>query len=308
MLFMKLKKVLVTGSSGTIGTRLCEKLLELGYDVTGIDKVQNKWNSAVGKITIVRDLTKEDSLRDIDKDFSLVIHLAANARVYNLVINPSQAMENIQMLFNVLEFSRKSKIKRFIFASSREVYGKVDKEVLSEQDASLDNCESPYTASKVGGEALVQAYKRCYGIDSITFRFSNVYGMYDESDRIVPLFIRQLKAKKDLIIYGKEKMLDFTYIDDTISGIISAIENFDIVKNDVFNLSNGKGTYILQLAKLLQNHLNTKTRIIIKENRTGEILKYIADTTRARNRLGYDPKVEIEEGIRRSIEWYSKHP
>jgi UDP-glucose 4-epimerase len=304
---MLVKKILVTGSSGTIGTRLCEKLLERNYSVTGVDKDPNSWNDRIDKLTIIGDLRDKKTLERLPKDFDAVIHLAANARVYNLVTDPSLARDNLETLFNTLDFCKKSGIKRFIFASSREVYGNTDKTTYSENEAHIDNCESPYTASKIGGEAMIHAYRRCYGVDFIIARFSNVYGMYDKSDRLIPLFIRQINEKKDLTIYGREKMLDFTYIDDIISGMMKCIEKFDSVKNNVYNLSSGKGISILEVAELIRNKMGSKNKVVIRENRTGEVVKFVADISKARKALGYEPNVMIDEGITRTIEWYRSH-
>lgn len=304
---MAIKRILVTGSSGTIGTRLCEKLTEEGYNVVGVDLKHNKWNKNVDKITLIADLRDGRQIDRLPKDFDLVIHLAANARVYNLVVEPSLAMDNFLMLFNMLEFCRRNKVNKFMFASSREVYGNSKKDMHNEEEAYVKNCESPYTASKIGGEALINSYRQCYGINFVITRFSNVYGMYDESDRVVPLFIKLTKQNKDLIVFGKDKYLDFTYIDDTISGLMIIISNFDKIQNDVFNIAYGEGVSILDTAKIIQKELKSKNKIIIKDNRTGEVVRFVADITKAKRMLGFKPKVNITEGVRRSIEWYNKN-
>src|SRR3989344_5006304 len=193
-------KILVTGSSGTIGTRLCEKLLAEGHTVVGADWEPCKWQPAVEKIRVDIDLRKREEYSKLPTDVELIIHLAANARVYELVQHPDRAMDNLQDTFNILEFARANGIKKLMFASSRETYGNIhlpEGEKYSEDKAHFMTCESPYTASKIGGEALFEAYKRCYGMDVIIFRFSNVYGMYDDSIRVVPLFIRQARANEE---------------------------------------------------------------------------------------------------------------
>jgi nucleoside-diphosphate-sugar epimerase len=301
---MIIKKILVTGSSGTIGTRLCEKLLEENYEIIGIDKRSNKWNDKINRLTVIGNLRDKQTLEKLPKDVDLVIHLAANARVYNLVVDPSLARDNFEILFNTLEFCRKNKIKKFIFASSREVYGNSKQIVHTENEARVENCESPYSASKIGGEALVRSYQQCYAINFIIIRFSNVYGMHDDSDRVVPLFIKLTKENKDLVVYGKEKLLDFTYIDDAISGIMGCIKNFDQAQNNVFNIASGKGTSIIEPAQLIQRYMGGKSKIILKETRTGEVMKFIADISKAKEKLGYRPKTAIEEGIKKSIKWY----
>lgn len=301
---MSIKKILVTGSSGTVGTRLCEKLSEENYEIVGVDLNPNKWNDRINELTIIGDLRSKQTFENLPEDVDLVIHLAANARVYNLVIDPSLARDNFETLFNTLEFCRKGNIKKFIFASSREVYGNSKQIIHTENEAYVRNCESPYTASKIGGEALIHAYQQCYGINFIITRFSNVYGMYDDSDRVIPLFIKLTKENKDLVVYGKEKLLDFTYIDDTISGVLKCVENFDQVKNDVFNIASGEALSIIEVAQLIRKYTDSKNKIIIKENRTGEVVKFIADISKVTQKLSYEPKTTIDEGIKKSIEWY----
>jgi UDP-glucose 4-epimerase len=300
----EVEKILVTGSSGTIGTALCKALLEKGYEVVGIDIKHNKWSEKVNGITIISDLRDKNFFNELPDDFDMIIHLAANARVYNLVVNPSLARDNFDIIYNILEYCRKEDMKRFVFASSREVYGNSDKIFHSEDEAYVRNCESPYTASKIAGEALVHAYHQCYGINFIILRFSNVYGMYDESDRIVPLFIKLTKENKNLIVYGEDKLLDFTYIDDAISGVLKSVENFDYVKNDVFNIASGEGVSLIDVAQLIQKYMAAKNKIVIKENRTGEVKKFVAAISKAKEKLGFKSKTTIDEGLKKSIKWY----
>ncbi|MSR86788.1 NAD-dependent epimerase/dehydratase family protein [Candidatus Peribacteria bacterium] len=301
-------KILVTGSSGTIGTRLCETLLQRSYDVMGVDWTKNKWQPAVNSITTLVDLRDEGATQNINADgVDVIVHLAANARVYDLVGDPARARDNIITTFNVLEFARKKGIRKVLFASSRECYGNLPARKFKESLARIENCESPYTASKIAGEALVESYTRCYGIDHIIFRFSNVYGMYDDSDRIVPLFIRKMRATEPVMIFGEDKCLDFTYIDDTVEGIIAAILKFDTVKNQTFNLAYGEGTALLALAKSLKRLLKSKSEVTLGASRTGEVVRYVADITKAKEALGYDPKVGFRDGIQKSVEWYTRN-
>ncbi len=298
-------KILVTGSSGTIGTRLCERLLDEGRTVIGIDWTQNKWQKRVQDITHLIDLRDEKALKAAEiPEADIIIHLAANARVYELVEHPEQARDNFLTLFNMLEFARTRGVKKFIFASSRESYGNIGADKYKEDMVRVENCESPYTASKIGGEALVEAYHRCYGIDHVTFRFSNVYGMYDDSVRVVPLFLRLARANELLTVFGKEKCLDFTYIDDTVAGIIAAIDKFETAKNDVYNLAYGEGTTILKLAEDVIKLTGSSSKITMGQPRTGEVIRYVADVSKAKKKLGYEPKIGFDEGIRKTVEWY----
>ena len=295
------QRILITGSSGTIGTRLFECLLTNGYPVRGTDIRPNNWNKNLNRLTILGDLCKSEELKNLPHDLDIVIHLAANARVYNLVLNPKLARDNFEMLFNILEYCRMNDIEKFIFSSSREVYGNSGRSICTEEDALVKNCESPYTASKIGGEALVHAYHQCYGIDFIITRFSNVYGMYDDSDRVIPLFIRQTLNNEDLKIYGKNKMLDFTYIDDTVDGIIKCIQHFSKVKNSVFNIASGKSVPIIEIAEQIIQSMNGKNSVVLKNNRRGEVIQSSIDISKAHQELGYSPKTQIHEGIKKTL-------
>jgi len=300
-------KILITGSSGTIGTRLFEHLLP-EHEVVGTDIVQNKWQPELNTCTIRLDLRKGEALDSLPADLDLVINLAANARVYELVKDPQRALDNILINFNVMEFMRRNSIGKIIFASSRETYGNIMAEkAIAEDTVRLENCESPYSASKITGEALAHAYSKVYGIDAVIVRFSNVYGMYDDSDRVIPLWLRQCLSGEDMIIYGKEKVLDFTYIDDTVAAVTSIIDRFDQVKGNTFNIASGKGVNLLSIARQIKELLKASSHIIEDNNRPGEVWKFEADISRARRLLNYEPKIDIEEGLKKTAAWYQKH-
>jgi len=302
-----MNQILVTGSSGTIGTRLCELMRAHGMKFVGVDRRANKWQPAVNECTLLGDLCDRKLIKTLPKDVDVVIHLAANARVYNLVLDPDLALENIQAAYNVLEYCRINGIKKIIFASSREVYGNGDEPCRREDQVDIRRCESTYTASKICGEALIEAYHRCYRLDYVITRFSNVYGMYDDSDRVVPLFIRHAQEDRDLVIYGGQKMLDFTYIDDTVAGIIQCLRQFEQAKNNVFNIATGQGARIVDLARMVVEHLASRSRLVIRENRTGEVVQFVADISKAARLLQYRPATSLEEGVRKAIRWYTRH-
>ena len=302
-----ISKILLTGSSGTIGTRLFEKLLQMKYRVVGVDKKTNKWIPSLNEKTITTNLLEKGNLERLPKSVDLIVDFAANARVYELVKNPNLALENMILTFNVLEFARKNGIEKIIFSSSREIYGNLTEEnSITEDKLRIENCESPYSASKITAEALIHAYKRIYGIDFVIVRFSNVYGMYDDSDRVIPLWIKQTLENEDLTVFGKDKILDFTYTDDVVDGVIKIIEKFDRVKGRTVNIASGKGMKLTFVANKIKNLLGGKNKIIIKENRPGEVWKFQANISKARKLLGYEPKVDIDNGLMRTINWYKK--
>jgi len=297
-------RILVTGSSGTIGTRLFEQLVR-HHEVIGVDSRQNRWHPYLNDHTINADLRKEEEISRLPENIDLVIHLAANARVYELVKEPRLALDNMLINFNVLEFIREKGVNRMIFASSRETYGNIKAQgAITEEMARIENCESPYSASKEAGEALTHAYSRVYGMEFIMARFSNVYGMYDDSDRVIPLWIRQTLKGDDLIVYGQDKVLDFTYIDDATDGIIRMIDRFDNVKGNTINIAYGRGVSLVSVAQGIRELLKANNEIVIEESRPGEVWRFEADLSRAKTLLDCQPKVGIEDGLKRTIEWY----
>ena len=304
---MSRDSILLTGSSGTVGTELALQLLDSGYDIHGVDVAENRWSDRVNDVTKLVDLRDEDAVADLKADVDMIVHLGANARVHQLVRNPERARDNFDMTFNVLEFARRNEIEKFIFSSSREVYGNKGKLIYDEEDTYTDSCESPYTASKIGGEAMVKAYEKCYDINTSLLRFSNVYGRYDNSNRVVPLFIAQAVRGQDLTVYGADKVLDFTYIDDCVSGITKVIESFEKVQGTTLNIASGEGISLLELARTVVDTVNANVDVHVESNRTGEVSRYVADISRANRLIGYSPKYSFAEGIEETIEWYLNH-
>ena len=250
-------------------------------------------------------MRESETFNQIKGDIDMIVHLAANARVYRLVKDPNLARDNFLTTYNVCEFARKNKIDKIIFSSSREVYGNSGKIIHNENESFVKHCESTYTATKIGGEALLHSYNQCYGIDIIILRFSNVYGRYDFSDRVVPLFILKALKNEDLTIYDKNKVLDFTYIDDTVNGIMRSILHFNKAMNKTYNIATGVGFPLEDIARFIIKNTGSKSRMIFKENRTGEVIRFIADISEARSILSYEPKINLETGLIKTISWYS---
>src|SRR5918911_161334 len=306
-------RVLITGSSGQIGTNLALQLLDAGHDVFGIDRRVNPWTERI--VTLLQDLAAP--YRDFAGGIGgvpyppcdLVVPLAANAKVHELVQHPHRAMENIALTFNVLEYCRHNHLP-MIFASSREVYGDIHRYITEEQQADFSFTESPYSASKVAGEALVYSYARCYGLRYLVFRFSNVYGRYDNDiermERVIPLFIRAMRRGEPVTVYGQEKTLDFTYVDDCVDGIVAGIERLlsGQITNQTINLAYGQGNTLVRMAELIAEALGVPAKINVEPSkRVGEVTRYIADISKAIELLGYQPRVPLEEGIRRAVAW-----
>ncbi|UCG61846.1 MAG: NAD-dependent epimerase/dehydratase family protein [Candidatus Zixiibacteriota bacterium] len=300
-----IKTVMVTGSSGTVGTALVQELMAKKYDVIPLDIRHSYWDPRIERKTVFHDLRRPLDNLKLRKKPDLIVHLASNARVHDLVVDPQKALDNYVMTHNVLEFARMKGIKRFVFASSREVYGESRlHEKRREESTHVTKIKSPYTASKFASEALIHAYDECYGIKPVIVRLSNVYGRFDVSERAVPLFIYYAVRNRDISIFGREKKLDFTYTDDAIDGLVLIVRKFDRVAPNTLNLTAGKAARIIDVARLIIDRVASKSRILLGKKRTGEISTFVADISRARRLLGYRPKVSLEVGIERNIEWY----
>lgn len=305
-------RLLITGSSGQIGTNLALRLIEEGHFVFGVDKRLNPWTDRFRYI-----------LQDLAGNFAnyrggiggveypavdAVVHLAANAKVHQLVAEPHRAMENIQITYNVLEYCRQNQLP-ILFSSSREVYGDIHRYITEEGAANFSFTESTYSASKISGEALIYSYARCYGLPYLVFRFSNVYGRYDNDiermERVIPKFIRRIALGQPITVYGRDKVLDFTYVDDCVDGVVAGIARLlsGEVRNETINLAYGEGNSLLRLVELISGTLGKVPEVRVEPPLVGEVTHYVADISKARALLGYVPKVPLDEGIRRAVEW-----
>lgn len=306
-------RVLITGSSGQIGTNLALRLINEGHTVFGVDRRANPWTDRFP--TLLQDLAAPQ--REFRGGIGgapyppsdVVVHLAANAKVHELVEQPHRALENINLSFNVLEYCRANQLP-IIFSSSREVYGDIHRYITEEASADFNYTESPYSASKIAGEALIYSYARCYGLPYIVFRFSNVYGRYDNDiermERVIPLFIRRIGRGEPVTVYGREKVLDFTYVDDCVDGIVRGIERLlsGAVVNRTINLAYGEGNTLIRMAELVGEALGARPEIRVEPaKRPGEVSYYVADISLARELLGFTPRVPLAEGIRRAVAW-----
>lgn len=309
-------RIIITGSSGQIGTNLALRLLRDGHTVFGVDRRVNTWTDAFP--TLLQDLSApyRDFVGGIGgapyPPCDIVVHLAANAKVHELVEYPHRALENIIVTFNVLEYCRANNLP-IVFSSSREVYGDIHRYITEEEQANFKFTESPYSASKISGEALIYSYARCYHMRYLIFRFSNVYGRYDDDiermERVIPLFIRRISRGEPVTVYGKEKILDFTFVDDCVEGIYRGMDNLlsGKVYNHTINLAYGEGNSLVHMAELIGNALQVTPEIKVEPaKRPGEVTHYVANIGLARKLLDYTPQVSLEKGIPQAVSWATR--
>lgn len=302
-------RVLITGSSGQIGTNLSLALLAAGHQVRGIDNRPNPWTG-----DIVTDIVDLAALSAAPGSYAppwrpdCTVHLAAHAKVYQLVLEPRKALENVQMASAALELARAAG-SPVVFGSSREVYGDIRRHMTEEAMADFAVAESPYSASKIAGEAFCYAYARCYGLPVLVLRFSNVYGRFDNDaermERVIPLFLRRIADGQPITVYGRGKMLDFTYVDDCVRGIVAGVEAVagGKIAQDTINLAYGQGNTLEDLVGFLEQALGQTADVTWEPSRVGEVTRYVADLTKARQLLGYQPQVPLSAGIDRYVAW-----
>ncbi|MEW6252973.1 MAG: NAD-dependent epimerase/dehydratase family protein [Planctomycetota bacterium] len=300
-------RVLITGSSGQIGTNLGLALLERGDQVVGVDCRPNTWTDRIP--TALTDLSRcPPGEVPAEGRFDAVVHLAAHAKVFELVEQPHRAMHNVEMCFNVLEYCRRTRTP-LLFGSSREVYGDIHRHVTDEAQADFVVAESPYSASKIAGEAFIYSYAQCYELPYLVLRFSNVYGRYDcdldRLERVIPLFIRRIADGTPIVVYGREKVLDFTYVDDCTAGVVAAIDALAAgrVSQQTFNIAYGQGATLVDLVNIIGLALGKEPNVRYEPSRAGEVTRYVADISKARQLLGYEPQTPLTAGIPRAIRW-----
>jgi UDP-glucose 4-epimerase len=306
-------RALITGSSGQIGTNLALSLLGDDHFVFGIDIRPNPWTDAFE--TLLQDLSVpyqsfSEGIGHVQypQDLDVVVHFAAHAKVHELVEEPFRALENVTMTYNVLEFCRRNDLP-VIFSSSREVYGDIHRYITEESYADFAFTESPYSASKISGEALIYAYAQCYDLPYLVFRFSNVYGRYDNDlqrmERVIPLFIRKISRGEPITIYGEDKVLDFTYVDDCISGVRAGIDRLvsGDEANQTINLAYGQGNSLVKMARYVGEALGVEPEMSIEPSRVGEVTHYVANIGKARALLDYEPTTSLREGIHKAAAW-----
>jgi UDP-glucose 4-epimerase len=231
--------------------------------------------------------------------------------VHELVKEPNRALENIIMTFNVLEFCRQNNLP-ILFSSSRETYGDIKRFITEESHADFAVAESPYAASKLSGEAMIYSYAKCYGLKYLVFRFSNVYGRYDNDikrmERVIPLFIHRISHDEPITVYGKGKILDFTYVDDCVSGVAAGIDLLvsDKPANQTINLAYGQGNSLIAMTEFISEALGKTPKMTIEPSLVGEVTHYVANIGKAHALLNYAPKTPLKEGIQKAVAWSTK--
>lgn len=312
------KKVLITGATGFIGSWLTEELINKGATVSvlikkddplGTDAIKHLIDSTT---QIYGDIRDKEVIEKSVKDQEFIFHLAAVTQVIYAKNNPVEAFEvDAGGTFNILEAMRKSDTNQFlVYASTDKVYGEPVYVPIDENHPLLG--KSPYDASKIAADRLVYAYKMTYGLNTGIVRWSNTIGGRDANFlRAAPDFITSILNNKNPVIRGNGKHIrDYMYITDAVDGILKIAENSNISNGEAFNIGTEKPTSVLELANKIIKLIGQEGKmepIILGKPTVGEIdVQYLA-CKKAKQKLGWEPKVNLEESLLKTIQWYSEN-
>ena len=312
--------ILVTGAAGFIGSNLCEKLINDGHFVVGVDNFDNFYPINFKKLNVSEllynekfkfyesDIRCKEALGEIftSHDIQVVVHLAAKAGVRPSIESIAEYYDvNLNGTVNLLECMRNFHVKKMLFASSSSIYGNNPKVPFSEYDR-VDHPISPYAASKKSGELLCHVYYHLYNFDITCLRFFTVYGPRQRPDLAIHKFTNLIEQGKAIPFYGDgSTSRDYTYIDDIVEGIKCALKRLDGF--NIYNLGESKVITLKYLIEVIEQSLRKKAILNRLPLQDGDVTRTFADISKARSELGYDPKYNFENGIRKFIEWYKSN-
>jgi UDP-glucose 4-epimerase len=308
-----MKKYVVTGGAGFIGSALVRGLLAMGDgSVEVIDNLstgrQQNLTEVSSRITFHQvDLRNFEAIRPLISTADTVFHLAAIPSVPKSIVDPVPSHEsNIDGTFNVLRACVEGRVRKVVYAASSSAYG--DTEELPKVEIMSPNPKSPYAAQKLMGEYYCSAFSSCYGLDATSLRFFNVYGPRQDPGSpysgVISVFMTSVLERTSPTIHGDGgQTRDFTFIEDVVDLVIKA-SKAPGVAGRVFNAGNGNRYSLNEIWNLLQKIEGVEIPAVYGPSRAGDVRDSQADTTSAVRELGHAPRFSIEEGLRRTLEWY----
>ncbi len=310
-----MKRILITGGAGFIGSSLIKKLLDTNnYHIYCLDNFDPFYPRNQKELNI-ENLKGRDDFTLIEGDIrnaadlqkakgvDTIIHLAAKTGVRASIHEPVLYYDvNVKGTQNLLEFAREEDIKQFIFASSSSVYG-VNKNIPWKEDATLFPI-SPYASTKLSCEMMGHVYSHLYGIRFLALRFFTVYGPAQRPDLAIHKFVRSLTGNEPVPVFGDgNSSRDYTFIDDIVEGIMAAIK-YSESDFEIINLGNQNPVILKDLLKIIENISGIQATINHLHEQQGDVNTTYADISKAQKLLNYDPKISLEEGLVRFYEWY----
>jgi UDP-glucuronate 4-epimerase len=310
--------ILVTGGAGFIGSHLCQRLLERGDEVLCLDSFTDDYDPALkhaniepclssnGFELIKGDIRDRQLLQQIARTRSIdsVIHLAAKAGVRPSIRQPALYVDvNLNGTANLLEMAREHSIDHFVFASSSSVYGERTETPFKESDP-VDHPVSPYAATKKAGELLCHTFHHLHGLNVSCLRFFTVYGPRQRPEMAIHLFTRLIEQGLPVPMYGDgSSERDFTYIDDITAGVLAALDRCD--GYEIFNLGNHDSIRLDHLIESIAACCGQPYTIEPHPFQSGDVSKTCACIEKSRAKLGFEPAVSIEQGLKQFHDWFS---
>jgi NAD dependent epimerase/dehydratase len=311
------KRVLVTGAGGFIGSHLVERLVEAGARVRAFVRYTSrgeagflrevKGSTSLG--VVAGDLRDMQAVDEAVKGMEMVFHLGAMTSIPYSYVHPVEVVEsNVLGTLNVLMASRRHEVRWVVQASSSEVYGTAISVPIDEGHRLQG--QSPYSASKIGADKLAESFTCVYGLGVVTVRPFNTYGPRQSARAVIPAIISQALTREVVKLGNLETRRDFTYVDDTVRGFLQAGEA-EGVEGQVINLGTGEEVSIGELARLIIEMVGRPVRVEVDEQRLrperSEVMRLVSDNRLARELIGWQPEVKLEEGLARTIKWVEKH-
>ena len=315
---LKNQTVLVTGGGGFIGSRLCERLVQSDANVRAFVRYTSRAEigllrflepDILKKIEIIRgDLRDFSAVEQASRGVDIVFHLGALISIPYSYVHPVETVQtNVLGTLNILEACRKSGAK-LVHTSTSEVYGTALR-VPIDEDHPLQG-QSPYSASKIGADKLVESYFRSFGLPTVTVRPFNTYGPGQSTRAVIPTIVTQALAGGVVRLGNLDAIRDFTYLDDTVEGFLLTAQA-DTWNGETYNLGSGEEISIGAIAALIFRLMGKQAEIQLEKNRLrpekSEVLRLISDNRKAKLELGWQPTVGMEEGLQRTIRWIGEH-
>jgi UDP-glucose 4-epimerase len=305
---------LITGISGFIGSALARAVLAQADQVRGID------NLSTGRLDNLAEIRSRIDFRQADlldlaavqgacRDVDYVLHQAAIPSVPKSVLDPlGNNRANVDGTVNLLVAARDAKVKRVVYAASSSAYG--DTPTLPKREDMLPNPISPYAVAKLAGEHYMISFYRCYGLETVCLRYFNIFGPRQDPSSpysgVLAKFITQmLKGEQPTIFGDGAQSRDFTYVDNAVeANLLACKAPASEVAGRVFNVATGRRVDLNETFQTLKKLIGYSGDVQYCPERAGDVKHSLADMSRAEKHLGYKPKVDFEEGLRRTIEWY----
>lgn len=305
-------KMLITGGAGFIGTNFVHYIHDTyDYDIVVLDKLTyagNKDNlkDILPDIEFIKgDIGSEEDVKTAMKDCDLVVNFAAETHVDRSITDPSIFVKtDVLGTYNMLEYVRKYDVEKYLQISTDEVYGSIDNGSFTEE-SNIDP-SSPYSASKAGGDVLVNSYFKTYGTPVLITRSSNNYGPYQYPEKLIPLFILNAMQDKQLPVYGKGlNVRDWIYVLDNCTGIDTVLNQGKF--GEVYNIGGGNEKTNIEITHMILDLLGKPESLITYvEDRLGHDLRYSLDSAKTM-KLGWKPEWNFEDGLKQTVEWYREN-